>query len=449
MSRLNRQEKAGSLCLHGFGLAPMPLLDVNTLPRMLRVRQDFPKFESLNISTSVNEQITMVSDRLTPGARVAFTVGSRGIANIREIVLAVLGELKAAGVKPFIVPAMGSHGGATPEGQKRILEDYGITEETMGVSIEADMAAREIGRTSDGIPAFTSSAALSADGIVVLNRVKPHTDYFSESIGSGLIKMMVVGMGKHDGAASFHRTAVHHGYEGTLKMLGRVVLNNAPILFGIGLVENQYHETVRLEAVLPENIEPKEKEFLEHSASLMPGLPFEEMDLLIVDRIGKNISGVGMDPNVIGRHAHHYSTLLNNELKSTPFIRRIFVRDLTPQTHGNAIGIGLADATHVKLVDQMDTQSTFINVRTSLTLHSAKLPMYFPSDREAICAMLDTLGLEKPSEVRIVRISNTLELAQFEVSESLAEIAKSKDGLSLESDSFEWTFDSEDNLQDL
>ena len=416
---------------------------------MLRVRQDFPKSEPLDIATSVNEQITMVGDRLTPGARVALTVGSRGIANIKEIVLAVLGELKAVGVKPFIVPAMGSHGGATPEGQKRILEDYGITEETMGVSIEADMEAREIGRTSDGIPAFTSSAALSADGIVVLNRIKPHTDYFSQSIGSGLIKMMVVGMGKHDGAANFHRTAVHHGYEETLKMLGRVVLDNAPILFGIGLVENQYHETVRLEAVLPENIEPKEKEFLEQSASLMPGLPFEEMDLLIVDRIGKNISGVGMDPNVIGRHAHHYSTLLNNELKCTPFIRRIFVRGLTPQTHGNAIGIGLADATHAKLVAQMDAQSMFVNVRTSLTLHSAKLPMQFPSDREAIAALLDTLALDDPAQARVVRISNTLGLTHLEVSESLGEIAKGKDGLAVESDSFEWAYDSEGNLQDL
>ena len=427
----------------------MPLLDVKTLPRMLRVRQDFPKSEPLDISTSVNEQITMVGDRLTPGARVALTVGSRGIANIKEIVLVVLGELKAAGVKPFIVPAMGSHGGATPEGQKRILEDYGITEETMGVSIEADMEAREIGRTSDGIPAFTSSAALSADGIVVLNRIKPHTDYFSQSIGSGLIKMMVVGMGKHDGAANFHRTAVHHGYEETLKMLGRVVLDNAPILFGIGLVENQCHETVRLEAVLPEDIESKEKEFLEQSASLMPGLPFEEMDLLIVDRIGKNISGVGMDPNVIGRHAHHYSTLLNNELKCTPFIRRIFVRGLTPQTHGNAIGIGLADATHAKLVSQMDAQSMFVNVRTSLTLHSAKLPMQFPSDREAIAALLDTLALDDPAQARVVRISNTLRLTHLEVSESLGEIAKGKGGLAVESDSFEWAFDSEDNLQDL
>jgi len=427
----------------------MSLLDASALPRMLRVRQGFPQSTPLEIPASVAEQISLVQGRLVPGTRVALTVGSRGIANIKEIVLAVLGELKSAGVEPFIVPAMGSHGGATPEGQKRILADYGITEQTMGVPIEAAMETREIGRTQNGIPAFTSSAAFSADGIVVLNRVKPHTDYFSRSIGSGLIKMMVVGMGKHDGAANFHRTAVHHGYEDTLKMLGRVVLDNVPILFGIGLVENQYHQTVRLEAVLPEQIETQESILLNQAASLMPGLPFEEMDLLIVDRIGKNISGVGMDPNVIGRHAHHYSTLLHNELECRPFIRRLFVRGLTPETHGNAIGIGLADATHEKLAEQMDAQSMFVNVRTSLTLHSAKLPMQFPSDRTAISAMLDTLALDDPAQARVVRISNTLELTQLEISESLAAIAKDKDSLTIESDPFEWAFDSEDNLQDL
>jgi len=427
----------------------MSLLDASALPRMLRVRQEFPQSTPLKIPASVAEQISRVQDRLVPGTRVALTVGSRGIANIKGIVLAVLCELKAAGVEPFIVPAMGSHGGATPEGQKRILADYGITEQTMGVPIEAAMETREIGRTQNGIPAFTSSAALSADGIVVLNRVKPHTDYFSRSIGSGLIKMMVVGMGKHDGAANFHRTAVHHGYEDTLKMLGRVVLDNVPILFGIGLVENQYHQTVRLEAVLPEQIETQESELLDQAASLMPGLPFEEMDLLIVDRIGKNISGVGMDPNVIGRHAHHYSTLLNNELECSPFIRRIFVRGLTPETHGNAIGIGLADATHEKLAAQMDAQSMFVNVRTSLTLHSAKLPMQFPSDRTAISALLDTLALDDSAQARVVRISNTLELAQLEISEPLAAVAKGNDRITIESDPFEWAFDPEDNLQDL
>ena len=222
----------------------MSLLDVQTVPRMFKVRQEFPRPEPLDISATVAAQIASVQDLLKPNARVAVTVGSRGIANLREIVRTVLDALKAAGVQPFILPAMGSHGGATPEGQKRILADYGITEETMKVPIEAAMTTREVGRTVDGVPAFTSTTALAADGIVVLNRVKPHTDYFSRTVGSGLIKMMVVGMGKHDGAASFHRTAVNRGYEDTLRLLGKVVLREAPILFGLALVEHQYHHQI-------------------------------------------------------------------------------------------------------------------------------------------------------------------------------------------------------------
>ena len=299
----------------------MSLLDVQTVPRMFKVRQEFPRPEPLDIPATVAAQIASVQDRLQPNARVAVTVGSRGIANFREIVGAVLDALTAAGVQPFILPAMGSHGGATPEGQKRILADYGITEETMGVPIEAAMATREVGRTADGVRAFSSAVALEADGIVVLNRVKPHTDYFSRTLGSGLIKMMVVGMGKHDGAANFHRTAVHRGYEETLRMLGRVVLREAPILFGIGLVEHQYHDTARIEAVRPKDIEAREAELFAEATALLPKLPFDDADLLVVDQIGKNISGPGMDPNVIGRHAHHYSTLLQNALEVTPFMR--------------------------------------------------------------------------------------------------------------------------------
>ena len=189
----------------------MSLLDVQTFPRMFTVQQEFPRPAPLEIPEVVSAQVERVQDRLPAGGRVAVTVGSRGIANFREIVRATLDALKAAGVQPFILPAMGSHGGATPEGQRRILADYGITEETMGVPIEAAMATREVSRTADGVPAYTSAVALEADGIVVLNRVKPHTDYFSRTLGSGLIKMMVVGMGKHEGAANFHRTAVHQG----------------------------------------------------------------------------------------------------------------------------------------------------------------------------------------------------------------------------------------------
>lgn len=426
----------------------MSLLDVQAVPRMFKVRQEFPRPEPLDVPSTVAAQIASVQDRLQPHARVAVTVGSRGISNIREIVRAVLDALKAAGVQPFILPAMGSHGGATPEGQKRILADYGITEETMGVPIEAAMATREVGRTADGIRAFTSAVALEADGIVVLNRVKPHTDYFSRTLGSGLIKMMVVGMGKHDGAANFHRTAVHRGYEETLRMLGRVVLREAPILFGIGLVEHQYHDTARIEAVRPEDIEAREAELFAEAAALLPKLPFDDADLLVVDQIGKNISGPGMDPNVIGRHAHHYSTLLQNALEVTPFIRRIYVRGLTPQTHGNAIGVGLADAVHVRLTEAMDAESTFVNVRTSLTLHNAKMPMHFPNDRAALAGLLDSLALPDPAQARVMRIRNTLDLAQLELSEAFAAEVATREDLTALSEPAEWGF-AQDDLLDL
>ena len=424
----------------------MSLLDVQTVPRMFKVRQEFPRPEPLDISATVAAQIALVQDLLKPNARVAVTVGSRGIANLREIVRTVLDALKAAGVQPFILPAMGSHGGATPEGQKRILADYGITEETMKVPIEAAMTTREVGRTVDGVPAFTSATALAADGIVVLNRVKPHTDYFSRTVGSGLIKMMVVGMGKHDGAASFHRTAVHRGYEDTLRSLGKVVLREAPILFGLALVEHQYHDTARIEAVRPEDIESREVELLAEAAALLPNLPFDKADLLVVDQIGKNISGVGMDPNVIGRHAHHYSTLLQNVLEVTPFIRRIYVRGLTPETHGNAIGVGLADAVHARLAEAMDAESTFVNVRTALTLHNAKLPMHFPNDRAAIAGLLDTLALSDPALARVMRIRNTLDLATLELSEAFAGEAAAHENLTVLSKPAEWQFDTSSDL---
>ena len=316
----------------------------------------------------------------------------------------------------------------------------------MGVPIEAAMATREVGRTADGVRAFTSAVALEADGIVVLNRVKPHTDYFSRTLGSGLIKMMVVGMGKHDGAANFHRTAVHRGYEETLRMLGRVVLREAPILFGIGLVEHQYHDTARIEAVRPEDIEAREAELFAEAAALLPKLPFDDADLLVVDQIGKNISGGGMDPNVIGRHAHHYSTLLQNVLEVTPFIRRIYVRGLTPETHGNAIGVGLADAVHVRLAEAMDAESTFVNVRTSLTLHNAKMPMHFPNDRAALAGLLDSLALPDPAQARVMRIRHTLDLAQLELSEAFAAGVGTREDLTVLSEPAEWGFAGDDLL---
>ena len=235
-------------------------------------------------------------------------------------------------------------------------------------------------------------------------------------------------------------------YSEDIIMLGRGVLREAPILFGLALVEHQYHDTARIEAVRPEDIESREAELLAEAAALLPKLPFDKADLLVVDQIGKNISGVGMDPNVIGRHAHHYSTLLQNVLEVTPFIRRIYVRGLTPETHGNAIGVGLADAVHLRLAEAMDAESTFVNVRTALTLHNAKLPMHFPNDRAAIAGLLDTLALSDPALARVMRIRNTLDLATLELSEAFAGEAAAHENLTVLSKSAEWQFDTSGDL---
>ncbi len=427
----------------------MSLLAASRFPRMFAVRQNFPRPVPLDIPAVVHEQVGAVKACLKPGQRVAVAVGSRGIANLARIVRSVLDELKAAGTLPFIIPAMGSHGGATPEGQRHVLADYGVTEESMGVPIEASMQTRELGRTPSGIQVCISTPALDAGGIVVINRVKPHTDYHSRTLGSGLFKMMVVGLGKHDGAANFHRAAVHVGYEPALREIGRMVLARAPILFGVALVENQHHDTARIEAVLPGAMEEREAALFAESAALLPRLPFEDVDLLVIDRIGKNISGPGMDPNVTGRRAHAYSTLLRNDLEVHPFVRRIFVRGLTSETHGNAIGIGMADATTERLATAMDRRLTQINALTSLTLHSAKLPVIFASDRDAIASMLDTLAVPDTSQARVARIATTLDLTTLELSEAHAADVAARADLTVLGPPADWVFDGEGNLPDL
>jgi len=287
---------------------------------------------------------------------IAVAIGSRGIANLPEIASAVLESLKAFGTRPFILPAMGSHGGATSEGQIAILASLGISEAGMNVCIRPSMEVKQIGTLPGGAPVYCSVEALNADGVVLINRIKPHTD-FSGSLGSGIVKMSVVGLGKHAGAAAMHVAATRLGHEQVIRSMAGVVIRTAPVLCGVAILENQFHETAKL-AVLPrEEIEAGENQLFSESRTLMPTLPFEEIDLLIVERIGKNISGAGMDPNVTGRWVDGYLTSLARNHRPAPFIRRIFVRDLTPETHGNAIGIGLADATTSRVVRAMDRES--------------------------------------------------------------------------------------------
>ena len=421
--------------------APIPF------PRMFTVRQKFPASPPLDIPAVIATEFgaSGVLVRVKSGARIAVGVGSRGITNLSRIVTAVLENLKRAGAQPFIIPAMGSHGGATPEGQRGILEEYGVSEQTMGVPIKPSLDVECIGRTEDGVEVFCSVEALRSDGIVIVNRVKPHTD-FSGTHGSGVLKMIVIGLGKRTGAATCHGAAARLGYERVIRSVARVTLGRAPILCGVAIVENQFHDTARLAVLKPAEIEEREKGLLEEARRLMPRLPFDDIDLLIVDRIGKNISGSGMDPNITGRWVHGYSTSLADDNKSSPRIRRILVRDLTPETHGNAIGIGFADMTTTRLVNAMDKQVTYINALTSLTPNGAKIPIHFDTDHECITHALASLALPDPRQAKVVRILDTLSLANLEVSEAYTETVKQRTDLEVIGRPREIEFDGTDKL---
>ena len=416
------------------------------LPRMRPVRQDVPRTPPLAIRDIVAQEIAKLTPRLKPEARIAVAVGSRGITAIAEIVAAAVEALRAAGARPFIIPAMGSHGGATPEGQRAVLASYGITEPAMGAPIHASLEVREIGRSADGAPAWCSTEALAADGILLVNRVKPHTDFFSDTLGSGLLKMSVIGLGKRTGAAAMHRLASRLGYERALRGLAAVILREAPVLGGLAILEDHHHATARIVALPRDEIETREPDLLAEARGLMPVLPFDEIDLLIIDRIGKDISGAGMDPNVINRPVQGYSSGLLREGRSAPFIRRIFVRDLTPETGGNANGIGLADFTTGRVARRVDPVVTGINALTALTPQAAKLPIWFESDREAIERALQSLALAEDESPRVVRIADTLSVAAMDVSAALWPEVESKPRLAFAGTAAELGFDADGNL---
>ncbi len=418
---------------------------MSTLPHFVRIRQNFPHPPPLDLQRALGGELAKIRPQILAGASIAVGVGSRGITNLPAIVTLVLDFLRAAGAKPFILPAMGSHGGATPEGQIEVLASYGITVEAMGVPIRASLETRQVGETPERKPVFCSTEALAADGIVLVNRVKPHTD-FSGTLGSGLLKMCVIGLGKRDGAAAMHLAASGLGYERAIRSMADVLLGSAPILGGVAILENQFHETARLVVVPRAAMPTAEDALLEEARGLLPLLPFDEIDLLIIDRIGKNISGTGMDPNVTNRWVDGYSSSLRRDGRPAPFIRRIFVRDLTPETHGNALGIGLADLTTTRLVRATDGRITGINALTALTPQNAKMPIAFDTDREAIERGLASLPLPTRSAARIVRISDTLSLVELEVSEALWQEVKFRPALSAISEPRALRFDGSGNL---
>jgi hypothetical protein len=422
----------------------------NHFPKMLEMEQSYPPSQKLDFPKLIGEQFTQTGlrEKIKPGMKIALGVGSRGITNLKEIVKATLGVLTEAGAHPFIVPAMGSHGGATPAGQIEMLASYGITAESMGVPIEASMEVRKIGTAFDGLDVVFSVPALAADGVVVLNRIKPHTD-FRGTLGSGIQKMLVIGFGKQIGANNAHCAAAHFGYEVVLREFAKTILGAAPIFCGIALVEDQHHQTAVIEVIPPEKIVREENKLFLKSQSLLARLPFEEIDLLIIDRIGKDISGSGMDTNVIGRDITGYTSSLRSESPITPRVARIFVRDLTPASSGNGTGIGMADFTTARFVKALNLQYTYMNALTSLGVLAAKIPIYFDNDREAIQAALASLAEPNMEKLRVVRIADTLNLDRFLASESYAEAVDGSGGVTTDGRPRAMEFDAAGNLMEL
>ena len=372
------------------------------------------------------------------GKRIAVAVGSRGIANINVLAKGLCDWLKNQGARPFVFPAMGSHGGATAEGQRKVLTEYGVTPEFLGVDVHSSMETVPLGTTPEGFRVFMDRHAWEADGVVVLNRVKPHTD-FSGRIESGLLKMIAVGMGKAEGALECHHWSWKFGFETAIRAISRKVLASGKILAGVAVVENEFHQVAVLRAADARGIVSMEEACLEIARPLVARIPFPKLDLLVVDELGKNVSGTGMDTKIIGRAV---------ELRpgEAPEIRLIYVRDVTEESGGNALGVGLADAIHEKLYRKIDVQKMYANARTSMNPPMPRIPMVWPSDQGALGWLLGALGSPDPSEQRVVWIRNTLNLNRIGISERLACEATALPGWQLLPELFAPCFDGEGNL---
>jgi hypothetical protein len=411
---------------------------------MFRIRQKVDPPVVADVAAAVRAEIGKLplAGRFAPGARVAVTGGSRGVANIAIILRTTCDCLKALGTRPFIVPAMGSHGGATAEGQLKVLARYGITPESMDVPILSSMETVEIGQMPWGFPVHVDKHAYEADHIVLVNRIKPHTN-FRAHVESGLMKMLVIGLGKHQGAILAHRASVDVGLPRAIPEVARFSLSKLPILFGVGTLENVRHQTAKVEATLPEVLEGTETRLLQEAWALFARIPFEFLHLLIVDEMGKEISGTGMDPNVLGRL--YFAP--NEEPKSPRYIR-ILVRDLTEKTAGNAVGMGLADFATRRLANKVNFQYTYTNALTGLSPMRSKLPIIFETDQDAIEGALKTIGLTEPPDAKVARIKNTLDLEYLYASDALLAEIKERNDLEVLSGPHPFAFSDQGDLVD-
>lgn len=415
------------------------LLDRIPVPRVVRVRQRFerPLLGDPQGELLARLRASGVLAGVAQGMRIAIAVGSRGIANQPLLVRGLVAELKRAGATPFIVPAMGSHGGATATGQKAMLEGLGISEEGVGAPIRSSMETVLLGEAGADLPVYLDRYAYEADGIILVNRIKPHVS-FRGAYESGLAKMIAIGLGKQRGAEVCHdlgfgKMADH------VPRIARVILAKSKILFGVGLLENAYHETARIEVLPAREILEREPALQEEAKRLAPRLAFDRLDVLVMDEIGKNISGTGFDTNVVGRYHTPFAS-------GGPEITRIAVLDLTEESHGNANGLGIVDFTTRRAFEKMRFDQTYPNSLTSTVPASVKIPMVLESDRHAIQAAIRTCNIANKEGVRLVRVKNTIAMEEIEVSERLVDEAREKSALEIVSEPYTLRFDAQGNL---
>ena len=415
------------------------LLDPIPIPRVAGVSQKFDR-PHMDDCGGALKQILNTSGALEsvfPKMEIAIAVGSRGISNQPVLVKLIAEALREKGARPFLVPAMGSHGGATADGQKKMLEDLGFGGDKIGVPIRSSMETVRVGTSENGLPVHVDKNAHDADGIVIINRIKPHTS-FRAPYESGLMKMIAIGLGKQKGAEICHELGIERIAE-NFPAIARVTIEKENILFAIGLLENAYHETCRIELLRKEEIETEEPKLQEEAKRLLPKLHFTDIDVLVIDEIGKNISGTGFDTNVVGR----YHT---PGCSGGPSVTRLVILNVTDESHGNANGLGIADFTTRRIFDQFSFENTYPNALTSTVLPSVKIPMVLETDLLAIKAAIKTCNILDKRNVRLIRIKNTNEIERIEVSESMLDGVRGNPYLRIETELYPLALNDDGNL---
>ncbi|MCH6265951.1 MULTISPECIES: lactate racemase domain-containing protein [Neobacillus] len=409
------------------------------VPKMAKVKVNFSDEKIDNLEHALMDKLQQEHIRKTvkPGMEIALAVGSRGLDRLVELTEVTVRFLKELGAKPFIVPSMGSHGGATAEGQREVLAHLGVTEESVGCEIRSSMEVVKIDELPNGLPIYIDKYASEADGIVVINRVKPHTA-FRGPVESGIMKMISIGLGKQRGAEACHQLGFKYMAE-NVPAMAKVIMAKKPVLFGVASVENAFDKVAAVDVLTPAEIIEKEADLQKKAKELLPKLFFDQLDVLVIDEIGKNISGDGMDPNITGRYPTPYAS-------GGPDVNKMVVLSVTPESEGNANGVGTADFTTQRLVDNMDLEGTYANGLTSTVVSPTKIATTLPNDKQAIQAAVKTCNILDFTKVKMVRIKNTLKISEIEVSEALLDYIANHPNMEQVSDLYEINFDENGNL---